>query len=324
MLVRFFKSNQVYIYAIIPLVLLVLRWPVIISEPPFTPSGQLPFLADLLTWLSGQTYLNMILSAICITYQAYVLSEISNEHRLIPFSSNLVAFILALSYSIFAPHHWFSPVILSNLFIVLAIERIMNIYHQGEIRGNIFRAGIYISIASIFYLPSSFMLLVLFYDLIVIRTFNWREFAISFIAFLVPFVYLWAYYFLVDELEIFLNYFVEPKTFLSILEFKLLNWLPSMIMALALLGALIYLFASTTKRTVRQNNLFRVIIGMFIGSVLISLVFSSDFMSASALIWPGVSLILANFLLNIERAWLKESIVYLLLLFILLRDFSGF
>ena len=321
MIVRIFKTNQVYIYAFIPLVLFALRWPVLVHDAPFSPAGQLPFLTQFFAWLSTVPVYSLLLGVICITYQAYVLSELCNEHRLLPFSSNLTAFLLAISYSVFAHHNWFSPVIFSNLFSVLALKRILNIYQQGDIQGNLFRASLYISLASIFYLPASFMMLVIFYDLYTIRTFNWREYVIPLIGFLNPLIYLWAYFFLRQETDIFFNYFIEPKTFLSILNFNFLNWSASLIMLLILLFSLVFLLTTNSKRTVRQNNLFKVISATLFLSILLSILYSKDFMSASALIWPSLSIIVTYFVVQIERSWIREGIMYLLLFSIVARDF---
>lgn len=320
MIVRIFKTNQVYIYAFIPLVLIALRWPVFFEPAPFTPSGQLPFLADFFSWLSNYPWLSVMLSAFVITYQAYLLSEMINEHRLVPYSSNLTAFILAISYAVFAPQAWLSPVILSNLFSVMALKRILNIYHQGEIRGTIFRAGIFIGLAAVFYLPSTFLMLILFYDLYVIRSFNWREFTIPIVGWLAPFIYLFAWYFIKSETDIFWNYFIEPKTFLAFLEFLPLNWLAGTVALVLIIASFIYLLLSVNKRTVRENNLFKVISLALIISMLLSFLYANDFMSANAMIWPYSAVLLTYFVLGIERNWLRESLMYLLVLSIVGRD----
>ena len=323
MIVRLFKTNQIYIYAFIPLVLLALRWPVLYGEPPFTPSGQLPLLSDFFAWLSDYHFLSLFLGIIAISYQAYELSEVSNEHRLVHYSSNLVAFVLAICYAIFIPHLWFSPVIMANVFVILSLKRILNIIHQGNIYGNLFRIGIYIGLASLLYLPSIFMLLILFYDLAIIRSFKWREYFIPLVGLITPYVYVLSYYFLNDQSEIFFNYFIEPKTFLSFLEMIWINWLPSIILAAILFASFAYLISSGNKRTVRENNLFKVITATMGLSLLLSVIFSKDFMSATVMMWPSVSLIITYFLLGLERNWLRESLVYLLLVAIIARDILG-
>jgi len=320
MIVKIFKSNQIYVYAFIPLVLVALRWPTLTGPPPFTPSGQLPFLQDFFAWLSDYPWLSLLLGVVTITYQAYLISEIANEHRLLHYSSNLAAFILAISYSVFAPQDWFSPVILANLFSVLALKRITGIVHQGGIHGTLFRVGVYISLASLIYLPSVFMMLILFYDLAIIRTFKWREYAIPVIGLFTPFIYFLIYYYLSAETEIFINYFIEPKTFLSILEFKFINWIPSIITSIIVVMSLGYLISSGQKRTVRENNVFKVIVITFLVSLLLSFVYSKDFMSATALMWPSATLLMSYFLLGLNRKWIQEGLVYILLLSIVFRD----
>ena len=171
MLVKVFKSNQIYIYAFLPLVLIALRWPVLFNDAPFTPSGQLPFLTDFFTFLSANPWMSLFLGMAAIIIQAVLLAGIVNDHRLIHYSTNLTAFVIVICYSIFAPQNYFSPVIFSNVFSVLALSKIMKIQQNGEVFGNLFRAGIYISIGSLIYLPSLFMLLIVFYAIGIIRIF---------------------------------------------------------------------------------------------------------------------------------------------------------
>lgn len=320
MIVRIFKSNQTYIYFFIPLVLFALRWPALISDPPFTPSGQLPFLTDFFAWLTNYPVLSLLLGITAITFQAFILSETVTEHRLLPYTSNMTAFILALCYSIFAPQSWFSPVIFANVFCVLALKRILDVFHQGYITGNLFRAGFYVGLASLLYLPSVFMLLILFYDLLLIRTFHWREFVIPLIGLITPYIYFLIYYFFKSDAVILFNYFLEPKTFLSFLELRLIYWIPSILALVLIALALIYLFLSGQKRTVRQNNLYKVIVVTFVAAFFLSLIYSKDFMSATALLWPSVAIVLTYFLLGLKRKWVQEVLVGALITFILIRD----
>lgn len=320
MILRIFKTNQLYIYAFIPLLVLVLRWPVFFRDAPFTPSGQLPFFSDFFAWLSIYPWLSVILSAVAISYQAYLISEMMNEHRLLPYSSNLAAFVLTINYSFLAPQAWFSPIILSNIFVVLSLRRILSIFHQGKIYGNLFRAGIFIGIGSLIYLPSSFMLIILIYDLYLIRTFQWREYVIPSLGFIVPYIYLLSYYYLRSESDIFLNYFIEPKTFLTFTDYGLFNWLPLLAGVLLICSSILYLILSGSRRTVRENNLFKVIIAMLIITVILCVIYSNDIMSATALLWPAASILIAYFLLGIRRKIISESIGYILIIAIILRD----
>jgi len=320
MLVRIFKTNQIYIYAFIPIVLIALRWTVLFHDAPFTPAGQLPFLSDFFAWLSTNPWLSLFLGIVAIFYQGHLLAEIVNQHRLIPYSSNLIVFILVVCYSVLAPQNYFSPIIFSNVFSVLALFRIMKIHNQGGIYRDLFRVGIYISLGTMIYLPSSFMLLIVFYDLVIIRTFQWREYLIPVIGIITPYLYLLMYYFLRNESEIFFNYFIEPKTFLSFLEFEILNWMPFIIMSVISAFAIFYLYMTNQKRTVRQNNLYKVIAATLALSLILSFVYYNDFMSASGLIWPSLSIILVQYLMGLKRRWIQESIVYLLLFSIVVRD----
>lgn len=320
MIVGFFRTNQIYVYAALPLLMLLLRWPVLAVDAPFTPSGQFPFLTDFFAWLTLYPWISLILGIAAVNMQGYVLVEAAAEHRLLPFTSNLTAFVLVLCYSVFQPHAWFSPVIFANYFSVLALRRILDIYHQGRVRDSLFRAGIYISLASLLYLPSVFMMAILFIGLSISRTFQWREYVIPVIALFTPYLFLFLYYYLRSESVIFINYFIEPKTFLDILEYSILNWLPCALMVALLVISFVHLLMTDHLRTVRQNNLYKVIASAIGLGMVLAFLYSRDLMSAAALIWPSASVVLTHCLLSIRRKWLAETLVALFLLVVVLRD----
>lgn len=319
MIVRIFKTNQVYIFAFIPLVVLALRWPTLFGEAPFNPSGQLPFLTDFFAWLSRHAWLSLLLTTAAITFQGFWVSWTANEHRLFPYISNLPSFILVICYSVLTPLSWFSPVIFANIFLVLALKRIADSYQKGEIKTHLFRAGVYIALASILYLPSMYMLLILFYGLAIFRPFKWREYVMPVAGILAVYFWLFSYYFLREETDIFFNYFIEPKTFLMIFAWKLANWLPAIVMGLLIVASMVYLITSGSKRNVRENNLYKVISAMFAVSVALCLIFIRDLVSISALLWPSLSILLTHYLLNIGRNWIREGMVYILIVSIVLR-----
>ena len=128
------------------------------------------------------------------------------------------------------------------------------------------------------------------------------------------------FYFLRGESDIFFNYFIEIKTFLSFLEFEIINWTPCIIMIIISAFALSNLYITNHKRTVRENGLYKVIVVTFILSIILSLVFSKDFMSASGLIWPSLNIILVQYLLGMKRKWIQEGLIYILLTAIIVRD----
>ena len=164
------------------------------------------------------------------------------------------------------------------------------------------------------------MILIVYYGLGIIRTFNWREFAIPIIGLITPNIYVMAYYYFNGEAEVFFNYFIEPKTFLTFLEFNWVNWLPGMIISIWALFSVFYLLTSGRKRTVRENNLYKIIGATLVMAVFLGLIFHKDFMSASGLVWPALALILTYQTLGISRRWIQEGIFYLLLMAILSRD----
>ena len=319
MIVRIFKTNQIYVYAFIPLVILALRWPTLIGDPPFTSAGQLPFLSDFFSWLSNYSWLSLLLSIMAITTQGYWVNEICNEQRLFPFTSNFPAFMLAISYSVLTPQAWFSPVIFANVFLVLALYRISNIYHQGDIDNHLFRIGVYIALASLLYLPSIVMFGVLFYDLAIIRSRSWREYIMPMVGLITVYFWLFAWYFYREQSDIVLNYFIEPKTFLMVVDWSLVNWLPAIFILLLSIASIMYVVATSQKRTVRKNNVLKVIGVNLAITVALTTIYFRDLISVSILIWPALSILLTYYVLGIQKRWIQEGLMYVLVFVIVFR-----
>ncbi|MFT6845334.1 MAG: hypothetical protein ACJAUV_001527 [Flavobacteriales bacterium] len=102
------------------------------------------------------------------------------------------------------PNHWSSllflliitmnPAILlwngfvfANLFLLLALRRILPIYNEAAVNSKVFDAGFLLGVAG-FFQPSYWALIILaLITLVVMRPFKWREFAILGIGFTTPF-----------------------------------------------------------------------------------------------------------------------------------------
>lgn len=322
MITRVFSTNRVYIFAFIPIVLLILRAGSVFNAPPVLESGQLPWISELFSYANQIPGLNLILTVVIITIQSYYLARICDQQHLFQHSSNLPGFILAINYSLFYAHHYLSPVLVANLFLILALQRILSVYNQATVAPVLFRAGLYIGIAAVFYKPSMFFFLIITYQLVVFRTFNWREHLVPFLAMIIPVLYLYSYYFLLDDNTSMYNWLILEQGFFIWDNSGVLFWLAPIAALLMTLMALAYIFSTSLKRTIRINNLYKVLFITFALSGLLILVFQKDIYSVLMLCLPALSIMQAYYLLGVNKSWVRESMVYLLIGFILIRELN--
>ncbi len=127
--------------------------------------------------------------------------RLSNEVNLFP-----GVFFVLLSCAI-PDFLYLSPIILGNTFFLLALLQLFEIYKVPACADKIFNAGLYVSIASLFYFPFLIFVVVLMVGLNVLRAFKLREQLMMLCGILVPYLLLGVFFFWHDRF----NYFWEMQ-----------------------------------------------------------------------------------------------------------------
>ena len=86
-------------------------------------------------------------------------------------------------------HQVLSPIVISNLFWILALKQLFNIYSQVPCKRQVFNATVLMLFGGLFYFPSLLMVALVWVALKILRPFVWREWVIPFFAFIVFGVY---------------------------------------------------------------------------------------------------------------------------------------
>ncbi|HTA27923.1 MAG TPA: DUF6427 family protein, partial [Bacteroidia bacterium] len=71
--------------------------------------------------------------------------------------------------------------------------KLISSYMNERALSEVFDAGLFVGIATLFYIPSMLFLILLWIGLLILRTINWREWACTIIGFLVPFLFTFTY-----------------------------------------------------------------------------------------------------------------------------------
>lgn len=153
----------------------------------------------LLSIAPQQSFENIIIAMFVLLFESIYLSHIFQKHDLIE-QSNWIPSILYLVLSGISGTYELSPLVISNLFILLTIDRLFESYNSSKGVDNIMLASFYISIATLFYFPSIIFITGIWLGLFVLRNLNWRYFTASFIGLLIPMLYLLSWFFLNDQL----------------------------------------------------------------------------------------------------------------------------
>ena len=204
MIIRLFKNNLTSSVLFVPLFAIVL-WIFGFLHPVAVVTKNTMPLFELFCRATGKyPLLHTIIAMFLVIIEAFYISNIIEKHNILLKKSNfpaLVYVVLMSSCKLFLTLH---PMLVANLFVLMSVDKILSSYHKDEAFSQVFDAGFCIGIASLFYFPAIVLFPVVWVGLIVIRTFVWREWIISFIGLIIPYLFVLAFYFWWDKLDFFL------------------------------------------------------------------------------------------------------------------------
>jgi hypothetical protein len=155
----------------------------------------------LLSWVLPHTLLAVAIALILVVMQAFTLFYVYQSNGFFGRSNFLAAIIILLAYSWNANYLTLHAVLPATLFIILALNSIMKMYGQPGAYQHVFIASFSIGIASLFYIPLAYLLLMIWFTLITYRISTWREYAVSIIGYILPFIYYLSWLFWNDNLQ---------------------------------------------------------------------------------------------------------------------------
>ncbi len=125
--------------------------------------------------LFGKSYLTLRIGAIClVVYQAYIFNRMMIRHDVYNEKTYLPAFLYVLAMNISSDFATLSPTLMALTCMLLGLQYIIRPDEQGR-RDDLLLLGIYIGIATLFYLPSFFFLFFALLSLILFRSSSVRN-----------------------------------------------------------------------------------------------------------------------------------------------------
>lgn len=171
---------------------------------PVTPICNLtdgPLYTLFLSWLQPSTLLPAATGLFLIVLQSVIMFYIYQSNGFFGRSNFLPAIIILLAYSWDPNYLTMHAMLPAGIFCIIALNSILSMYGKQDAYHQVFTAGLSIGIASLFYVPLAFLLLLIWFTFITYRISSWREYAISVISFGLPFLYYLCWLFWNDNLD---------------------------------------------------------------------------------------------------------------------------
>jgi hypothetical protein len=323
MIIRFFKSNNPLTFILLPLLALLLWITGFCWGQSVVVKYSMPLYEILIKPISSIHFVGTLIAFILVVLEAFLLNYIVNENEILPKPSYLPALFYIVFMSSDNTLLMIYPLIVANLFILLAIYKLVSSYRKDSAFSNAFDAGILLSIATLFYIPCLVFLPILGIGFILFRPFNWREWLISFIGVLVPYTFVFTYYFWNDRS----GYFGDVKLFFSgwhqhtALVLSKSFYFMFTVSVVILLFSFRKLFVGILDAS--QKNKKGIILLLWFSVLAMLSIFiapSVSIRSFSSLAIP-VSIFCANYFLKIKKSWWAELLFILLIASVFINHF---
>ncbi len=320
-LLKIFKSNQPA--AVIFMVLLgVCLWlksfahPV--AEEVFFNNHPMPLFA-LLQFLLGSGFASKIVALTLLIITGFMMISLNSKFIFIQDRTYLPLFFLLLIAGSSRTFQQLNPVIPAAIFLLLALQRMLGTYRVDKLSLNPFEAAFLVAVASLFYAPAAFFLLMIWIAVGILRPGYWREWIYTILGFAMPYLFLYSYYYLSGK-----NFSIQSA---ALLDFMFLHYSPGIpsnsyrlfliyLSVLTLIAGITMIRFYPAKKILARRT-FMLLFWWFLTVSGVFLLLPS--VSAEILILAAipVSYVLAHFFMYVKsRLWIQELLFDLFLGFL--------
>ncbi len=185
MLTRFFRQDRITVFLLVP-VLVLLLWPGAGAGGSGYPAagaaaaGQMvhgmPLYGPVRKLLEASPWASMALSLVLVLGLAHSLNRVANDSELYDRRNHLPVLLLVLLLALLPFGLVPGPAFIGMWAVVLAMGRVWTSTGRTGNLAAVFDSGLLLGIASCFYLPYAFLMVVVWASLAVTRPPNWREY----------------------------------------------------------------------------------------------------------------------------------------------------
>lgn len=267
-------------------------------------------------------FANIVIAGVIVFIQALLFNRIINLFNIIGKPTFLPALTFVLASSVFSPFLFLSPPLICNFFLLFILYKILVSIKNPSVISTMFDLGMVAAIATVFYLPFSFLTIILWIALIIFRPFNWREWVAVIIGFATIVLFLAVYYFWNDKSYGFYELW-RPLTagFPVFIRIQLPDYIVLLPIGIGLVLGVFQLRENFFKSYILIRKTFQLLFFVFI-IASVSFYIKSDYRINHFLLCViPVASLLAYYFLNASKKWFYEPLFLLITGFIIYFQF---
>jgi hypothetical protein len=272
----------------------------------------IPLFDSGVTFINSSSIIQAILTIVLIIVQAILINNYVTENRLSRALTSIPGAVFVLyTYTILDPYN-FNIILLANLFLILSLGSLFQIYKKYQPISYLFNAGFFLGLAILFYFPYSIYLIVLIIGLYNLRTFKLREFLQIFFGML-SVIFLSGVYAYYIDLDVWSNTLMQPFTIPTFDLYDLIVWIKPLFLVLTVIIAIS--LSSSLKKKKKYDAIRKIELTYSMCLLgLVSIFMTSNITSQHLIIMSfPISILVGMILEQKEYYYLKEFIFLLLI-----------
>lgn len=277
--------------------------------------GSMPLYTVLIKALPQHiTWVYVCFAALLTLYQALYLNFILLKHEVLPKNTWIFAPIYVLLMCLIPQFLTFNPLLVSVSLIVWAFDKILKTYKSNNALALTFDIGLLIGLASLIYFPTILMCLLFAVGVLLLKPFAWRDWLVFALGLLLPFYFLFTYYFITDQWDLIAfqsNHFQQTLNWQQLIP-KDFGITVGLIFTLLLLS-LLSLISNFNKSVIKVRNTRQVTLSTGIIAVLMLLVSKQYTPYQFTVLCMPLAFLFTFYFINTKRNWIGESFFWLLL-----------
>lgn len=301
----------------LPLVMAVM-WIFILPKPNIVVTeNAFPLFYKILGPIKSFRGLLIFLALLSTIIQAFYLTSIINRHSALKETSHLPALLFVVMMSCFPEQLSFNPLIIANFFIIAFLNYVFNLYRAEKAVFSSFDAGFFIGMAAMFYWPALFLFPLIWAALLILRSFEWREWIASLFGVLLPFVFFSATLFWFDMFSFdSIKSIFEPFTQVQISAVYNSTYF-------ILFGILLFIVIASLVRfskdlgtfsKLRTRKFLTLLVWFFIFAALSYLMSKKSTMVSLSFLAIPLAVLISNYFLSIKKVLFAESLFLILII----------
>lgn len=313
MFLRFFKSDQLYVLLLLPIII-ILFWFFLFNPEShqlvaYSGRGRMALFNIIEALLSELLYLKITLSIILVFGNSLLILYLSSKYSFFNNKTFLQTIIFVLLIAGFNEIKSFSPVLFSVPLIIMAFSEVYKTYKVDNIYSNYFNSGFLIALSSLFYFYSVFFILPILITIQVMRPFNFREFFSTIIGLITPYLIFFSLFFVLSDIKYPINDIINcfDKSDIPIEIHK-----PKVVL-LSFFGFLImistfFLFGNYGSKKISTRQYFTSQFWIIISSIVLFFSFGISLIELLYFLAIPFSIIISNYFVNTKSRWISEFI----------------